>query len=210
MNKKSITTIAVITLATILLISVFSVIPSAKVFSVTTSLDLDSESEYENDYENDSESGENSIAGQDDNDFVETVQMTTDLLADATLAQQKQVPILILFSQESCGFCEIVRSDFLRPMLLNRDYDSRVLIRQMEYDGDDVIGFDGEKVDMDTFMEPYNVGFTPTVIFLDSKGKELTEQLIGITTVHFYGGFLDDNIDMALKKIRSASKVVSK
>ena len=141
--------------------------------------------------------------------FVETVKMTTNLLADAKIAQQKQVPILLLFTQQSCGFCEIVRSDFLRPMLLNRDYDSQVLIRQIEYDGDDVINFDGKKVDMDKFMEPYNVGFTPTVIFLDSSGAELTEQIIGLTTVHFYGGYIDDNITLALKKIRSTKNEVA-
>lgn len=207
MFKNSIPYIAIITLFTLLLISVFSVIPASTVLSVTNlgQLDQFGQTEYESDYE----SVEQSNVEHDNKDFVETVQMTTNLLADAKTAEQKQVPILILFSQESCGFCEIVRSDFLRPMLLNRDYDNKVLIRQMEFDGDDVIGFDGQKVDMDTFMEPYNVGFTPTVIFLDSKGNELTEQIIGITTVHFYGGFLDDNIDLSLKKLRIGSNLIT-
>ncbi len=151
-------------------------------------------SSSDNEYDDDDE--------QNEADFVETVIMTTNLLADAKIAEQKKIPILLLFTQQSCGYCEIVRSDFLRPMLLNRDYDNRVLIRQIEYDGDDVIGFDGNKITMDSFMESYNIGFTPTVIFLDSSGKELTEQIIGITTVHYYGGFIDDNIALALKKIR--------
>ncbi len=142
-------------------------------------------------------------ADQDSDEFVETVKLTTDLQADAKLAQQKAIPILLLFTQQSCGFCELVRSDFLRPMLLNRDYDSKVLIRQIEFDGDDVVGFDGKKITMDNFTNHYNVGFTPTVIFLDSNGKELTEQIIGITTVHYYGGFIDDNIDLSLQKLRS-------
>jgi len=88
-------------------------------------------------------------------------------------------------------------------MLLNSNYDSRVLIRQIEFDGDDVVGFDGKTTDMDDFTSHYNIGFTPTVIFLDSRGKELTDKIVGITTVHYYGGFLDDNIDLALQKIRS-------
>jgi len=158
-------------------------------------------SPVDSDYESDNE--------QETTEFVETVKMTTNLLADAKIAQQKQIPILLLFTQQSCGFCEIVRSDFLRPMLLNRDYDNRVLIRQIEYDGDDVVNFDGKKVTMDSFMEPYNIGFTPTVIFLDSSGEELTEQVIGITTVHFYGGFIDDNIDLALEKLRSDKNTVA-
>lgn len=161
-----------------------------------------SSSSYEN-------AGEETDNAQDSDDIVETVLFTTNLQADATIASQKRIPILLLFTQQSCSFCEIVRSDFLRPMLLNReDYDNRVLIRQIEFDGEDVINFDGTKISMDSFMAPYNIGFTPTVIFLDSTGKELTEQIIGITTVHFYGGFLDDNIDLALKKIRSAKNEV--
>ncbi len=158
----------------------------------------DSNSSEESNYDTDN-------TEQSDAEFVETVIMTGNLFADAKIAKQKQVPILLLFTQQSCGYCEIVRSDFLRPMLLNRDYDNRVLIRQIEYDGDDVIGFDGKKISMDSFMEPYNIGFTPTVIFLDATGKELTEQIIGITTVHYYGGFIDDNIELALKKIRTAN-----
>jgi thioredoxin-related protein len=151
------------------------------------------DSEYETDNDNE----------QDNTEFVETVQMTRNLLSDAKLASEKRIPILLLFTQENCGFCEIVRSDFLRPMLLNNEYDSRVLIRQIEFDGDDVIGFDGKTTSMDNITERYNVGFTPTVIFLDSKGKELADKIIGITTVHYYGGFLDDNIDLSLQKIRS-------
>ncbi|MFV1983394.1 MAG: thioredoxin family protein [Thiohalomonadales bacterium] len=186
---NSITFIAIIGLVGLITISVSFIVP----VSVASSTN----SEYETDEQ------------QESDNFVETVKMTTNLFADAKIAREKQVPILLLFTQQSCGFCEIVRSDFLRPMLLNREYDSRVLIRQIEFDGDDVINFDGNKVSMDSFMEPYNVGFTPTVIFLDNTGVELTEQIIGITTVHYYGGFLDDNIDMALKKIRSNKNVVA-
>ncbi|VAW94733.1 hypothetical protein MNBD_GAMMA22-1624 [hydrothermal vent metagenome] len=164
--------------------------------------DSQAAAEIYSDYENQSETQ----AGSDDDvGFKETVIMTSNLQADAKIAKQKQVPILLLFTQQSCGFCEVVRSDFLRPMLLNREYDNRVLIRQIEYDGDDVVGFDGKKISMDNFMLPYNVGFTPTVLFLDSSGAELTEQLVGITTVYYYGGFIDDNIALALKKIRAAN-----
>ncbi len=179
---NSITFIAIVGLVGLITISVFFIVPTSNASSANSEYEADDEQEAVN--------------------FVETVKMTTNLLADAKIAQEKHVPILLLFTQQSCGFCEIVRSDFLRPMLLNREYDSRVLIRQIEFDGDDVINFDGNKVTMDSFMEQYNVGFTPTVVFLDTTGKELTEQIIGITTVHYYGGFIDDNIELALKKIR--------
>jgi len=179
---NSITFIAIVRLVGLITISVSFIVP--------VSIASSANSEYETDEQ------------QESANFVETVKMTSNLFADAKIARERQVPILLLFTQQSCGFCEIVRSDFLRPMLLNREYDSRVLIRQIEFDGDDVINFDGNKVSMDSFMELYNVGFTPTVVFLDTTGKELTEQIIGITTVHYYGGFIDDNIELALKKIR--------
>lgn len=192
-----------------ILVSIFGFVGLLSATDFTIIADSQAATKISSDTAVDSESTDSDYEAQDeadDGEFVETVIMTTNLKADAKIAKQKQVPILLLFTQQSCGFCEIVRSDFLRPMLLNQEYDSRVLIRQIEYDGDDVVGFDGKKISMDAFMEPYNVGFTPTVLFLDSSGAELTEQLVGITTVHYYGGFLDDNIALALKKIRMLDK----
>jgi len=126
----------------------------------------------------------------------------TDLNADGLRARQKGVPILILFSMEGCAYCDIVREEFLKPMLRNRDYDSKVLIREIHSDSfASLRDFNGDRIDVDALAHRYNAGFSPTVVFLDYQGQPLAKSLVGITTRDYYGGFLDDAIDHSLQQI---------
>ena len=38
---------------------------------------------------------------------------------------------------------------------------------------------------------------TPTLLFVDGSGQELTERMVGVTTLDFYGGYLDLALDRA-------------
>lgn len=40
------------------------------------------------------------------------------------------------------------------------------------------------------------------MLFLDPQGRELTDRMVGINTLEFYGGYLDQNIDTALSRVR--------
>ena len=59
-----------------------------------------------------------------------------DLTADAAESSKKQIPILMFFSMEHCPFCMEVQEDYLKPMLRNSEYDSKVIIRKMRIDRD--------------------------------------------------------------------------
>jgi hypothetical protein len=41
------------------------------------------------------------------------------------------------------------------------------------------------------------VSLTPTLLFLDADGNEISERLVGIWSEDFYGGFIDNRIDQA-------------
>jgi hypothetical protein len=47
------------------------------------------------------------------------------------------------------------------------------------------------------FAARYGVSLTPTLLFLNADGIELSERLIGIWSEDFYGGFIDSRIDTA-------------
>ena len=49
----------------------------------------------------------------------------------------------------------------------------------------------------DELARRYGARLTPTVLFLDGRGRELTKPMIGINTVEFYGYYLDAAIDTA-------------
>jgi len=130
----------------------------------------------------------------------------TDLETDAVHANNQDVPILVMFSASYCGYCSIVKDDFLKPMLLSGEYSDKVIIRVLEIDGDDDIrDIDGKLIDPAVIAERYNVQLTPTLAFVDANGKELSEKMIGLTTVDFYGGYLDEAISHSLMQIRGNS-----
>ena len=126
----------------------------------------------------------------------------TNLNTEAQRAKKLGVPLLILFSMQGCAYCQVVREEFLKPMLRNRDYDKKVLIREIHTDSFDTLrDFNGAPIDASELAQRYHASFSPTVVFLDYHGQPLAKHLVGITTLDYYGGFLDDAIDNSLQQI---------
>ena len=112
--------------------------------------------------------------------------------------RQHCMPILLEFSASYCEFCDSLEENFLKPMLRNREYDERVIIRQISLDSEQSFtGFDGKWLSARQFAHRYRVFVTPTVLFVDDNGKELAERMVGINTLDMYGGYLDANIEQA-------------
>ena len=134
-----------------------------------------------------------------------TVPLATDLEADGYEAKRRRLPILILFSQPECGYCELVKEEFLRPMIRSGEYEDKVLIRRVELGTyDTLLDFDGGEMEADEFAHRYGASLTPTVVFLDAGGRPLAPNLVGVVAVDFYGGDLDARIDEALARLRVA------
>lgn len=126
----------------------------------------------------------------------------SDLQNLARLAQQKNIPLLIMFSQSDCPYCEFVRSDYLEPMLNNREITNKVLMAEIVTDGASLVkDFDGKLQQPGALGSRYKAGFSPTLVFLDPRGKPLTSSLVGVSSRDFYGGELDQRIDQAWQKL---------
>lgn len=117
-------------------------------------------------------------------------------------ARIKKLPIMVLFSSVHCDYCSFIKEEFLNPMIKSGDYLDKVIIKVVEDDeGDEVIDFNKEIIDSDDFSDRYNIIFTPTIIFINSDGAEVTERIVGLGNVEYFGGFLDEAIDNAQIKI---------
>jgi len=126
-----------------------------------------------------------------------------NLRQDAYQANKQKLPILIMFSAEHCPFCVTVKEEFLKPMLRSGHYVDKVLIRRVELDRRQVLrGYNGEKLPIRKLASRYKVVVTPTLVFIDAQGRELTGPLVGISNVYYYGGYLDEAIDTALNAVR--------
>ncbi len=126
----------------------------------------------------------------------------TDLQALGAEARARNLPILILFSMEHCPWCAVVREEFLNPMLRSGDYTERVIMVELESDASPITDFDGRRIEAIDVAQRYDATLSPTVVFLDGHGRELAPKLVGVTTVDFYGGYLDEGIDTALLRLR--------
>ena len=121
----------------------------------------------------------------------------------APLTEKNRLPIALMFSSEYCAYCVKLENDFLIPMQISGDYVDRAVIRKVKIDYGNVIrDFDGKMVDADEFADRYNITVTPTMVFLDSHGRQLTAKQVGLTTPEFYGGYLDESIATALDMLR--------
>ena len=126
-----------------------------------------------------------------------------DLAADARLASQRKIPLLLLFSETGCPWCERTRQEFLLPMQRNPEYQAKVMMREVGIDSAAVlVDFAGNRTTQAEFARRQRVTMMPTVMLLGPRGETLAEPLVGFRGADYYGYFLDQRIDAALVQMR--------
>lgn len=126
-----------------------------------------------------------------------------DLAQEAESNAREGRVLLVLFSQHGCPWCERVRREFLLPMSRNARYRSRVGFVQVDVDSDRPLrDFDGKSMTHAEFGRANGVRRSPTVMLFGPHGERLADPVVGFPGSDFYGGFLDDRIELAGKKLR--------
>jgi thioredoxin-related protein len=141
------------------------------------------------------------IAGSAIGDSVVMIPIT-DLRQEARLAKARNLLLVIEFSSEYCGYCRKLEELFLVPMQRNSEYRDKILIRYVSLDMyETLVDFDGRSMSTSEFAARYDISLTPTLLFLNGDGVEMSEKLVGIWSEDFYGGFIDNRIDEAREKL---------
>ena len=124
----------------------------------------------------------------------------------AQLMDKSGKVLLLEFHADYCGFCDRLESEYLEPMQKNEKDMSKAIIRKLNVGrSDTVIDFDGKKIPVSTFVDRYDGTFTPTLVFLDKTGQEVSVKIIGYNTPDLFGGYLDEGIEEGLAAIQSQS-----
>lgn len=127
----------------------------------------------------------------------------SDLRVEAKLSEERGVPILLMIAADHCPYCSLVEEDVIKPMIISGDYVNKVLIRKLDLDTQgEVVDFDGVKIDSSELANRYDIDVTPTVLFLDGSGRQVARRMVGVSTIDYYGYYLDEAIDKALGKLQ--------
>lgn len=143
-----------------------------------------------------------SIARADDSDStLPPVPTTYDLAADATTAAQAGVPLLLVFAQHYCEFCDRLDREILNPAQATGAYNGKVLVRRFMMDSRSLVrDFNGVKHEASELAHQMKVYVTPTLLFVDGHGTELASRIVGIDSGEFFSAYLDEAIDAARKR----------
>ncbi len=133
------------------------------------------------------------------------VPQARDLRKDAEAASAINGAVLMVIVGERCPYCERVLNEFLIPMSGNRNYREKLVMRRLVVsDNDPIRDFDGRATTPAKLSSKYGYSLVPTVLLLDGKGRMLAKPVVGLTTVDYYGMYLDEAIDSAVAKVRAA------
>jgi thioredoxin-related protein len=126
----------------------------------------------------------------------------TDLQQVGTLSERRTIPILLLVSREQCSYCRLLKREILQPSQLGGDLKDRVILQEILIDpGQHLKDFQGQPRLATEFASDYGINLTPTLLFLDSQGRELTDPLVGVNTLEMYGFYLDTAVAQAQKAL---------
>ena len=130
-----------------------------------------------------------------------SMRQVSDLRQEAEVMRADKLLLVLEFASEDCPYCHKLEKLFLLPMQRNAGYDDKILIRSISLDDDQtVIDFEGRSLATNEFAASYGVSLTPTLLFLNADGSEVSERLVGIWSEDFYGGFIDSRIDTARER----------
>jgi thioredoxin-related protein len=131
----------------------------------------------------------------------EGLRTARDFSADARVASEKRVPVLLFFTQANCPFCERARREYLRSMALENETGKRALYREVPIDGR-LIDFDGRRKPVSEIAQRYGVKVFPTVVMVDAQGAASSRLLVGIAVPDFYGAYLNELLESAEAAIK--------
>ncbi|MCG8015825.1 MAG: thioredoxin fold domain-containing protein [Candidatus Thiodiazotropha sp. 'RUGA'] len=125
-----------------------------------------------------------------------------DLQKLAIEASKKKLPIVLLISQYHCGYCDRMKQEVLYPMSISGDFEQTALVRELMVDeGEMVNDFQGNRVAASAFSQRYSVFVTPTLLFLDNRGEEAAERILGINTMDYLLFYILNAAETAAGKV---------
>lgn len=123
---------------------------------------------------------------------------SSDLAADAAIAKQSGVPVMLVFGASDCNYCKRLEDEVIKPGVVSGDLNNRVILHEVNIDdGGKITDFDDSQIRNRIFVSRYEVFATPTVVLVDHNGEPLSAPIIGYNGVEKYQQLMDEAIERA-------------
>lgn len=132
------------------------------------------------------------------------IETASNLQAEAARAAKAGGPLIVIYSREDCSFCKAVKRDYLKPLTANPRYRDRIVIRQVNQDGEQqaLIDFKGSAVTHAQVAAAEKVKLVPVVAFYGPDGRKLADPIVGARLPDFYQSYLEDAIEQSSKALK--------
>lgn len=124
--------------------------------------------------------------------------------ADLEYMREQQAPMLMFFHATYCSYCRTVDEEFLQTMAEDDSYHGRLIIRRVEIDSaTPEIEWQGTPYTPVEFARLQGVYLVPEVIFFAPDGRQVVDELKGVTVPDFYPQYLDQRLRAAERCIEN-------
>lgn len=126
-----------------------------------------------------------------------------DFAAVAAEIRARGLPVLLMVTSQDCSYCHRLESEYLRPMWISGEYEGvTVLLRKLEVDQlRELRDFNGERIAVKDFQRRYKAFLTPTLLFLNARGEQISERILGYNTPELFGDYIYRGIDEARARL---------
>lgn len=130
------------------------------------------------------------------------IALADSFVMDAGLSIERGLPIVVFVSQYGCQFCAALRKQVLFPMIRAGKLADRAIFRELSLDaGFTVTGFNGNDIGGRNFADRYAAVVTPTLLFLDARGVEIADKIVGIGNIEYYGFYFNGALESARSEL---------
>ena len=121
------------------------------------------------------------------------------LVAEIAQSLKKSKPLIVLVSLDNCPFCKMSRENYLIP--LSREQSLQVVQINIGHTTA-IVDAQGKRTTQAELIKSWSINAAPTVLFLGKNGQEIAPRLVGGTMSDFYGAYLQERVDLAIKILK--------
>jgi hypothetical protein len=105
--------------------------------------------------------------------------------------------LVVMVSLQGCAYCRIVREQYLAPLA-----QQGLPVVQVDWRSPEPLQDFSEHGSHDDATRRWKIRVAPTLLFFGPEGREVAPRLVGVTSLDFYGAYLDARLQEARRTIR--------